>query len=379
MDNTCNWDIIESFVDSQENDNVNNLFDFSSAKFIAISSQSLWANYFLKQLSAHINFTGQYDENFNKEYGASLSFLNLLEIIQFSKKEKVILVDFSRIPYERDFNRFFAKKNNIRHLDYTELMTYFDITQMYESPSESKQKTLNHLNEYKGMYELFDDELSKSTFIGYLMARLSGNRKYLYPFFATPDNEYFSLHKDGDGFHLMNNEHFVDVGAYTGDTIYKFLTCCNFSYEGIDAFEPDTKNFYQLRHVKFIDPLNIKLHNKGVGEKNEVINFNHLGLSGFDPNSSIKNHAEIAFVTLDDAVEKMTLLKVDVEGTEDLVINGGKNLIISNKPRIAAACYHHSDNLLKILKSILELDVGYKFKLRHYSSYIGDTCLYAEV
>ena len=40
MNNTCKWDIIESFVDSYDNNNVNNLFDFSSVKFIAISSQS---------------------------------------------------------------------------------------------------------------------------------------------------------------------------------------------------------------------------------------------------------------------------------------------------------------------------------------------------
>jgi hypothetical protein len=108
-----------------------------------------------------------------------------------------------------------------------------------------------------------------------------------------------------------------------------------------------------------------------------MIRFNHLGLTGFDPHSKIDNHESIELVRLDDVIDDVSILKIDVEGSEDKVIKGATGLINNKKPKIAAGCYHYSDNLLNISNEVIATGVEYKFRLRHYSSYIGDTCFYA--
>jgi FkbM family methyltransferase len=371
------WTMLEDSIISNQSFIHSSIESFDG--FIVMSSCSLWAKYFLEILSKQINIIGLYDENFTNNPKLPYPYLNLLEIIELSKKKKIKVLDFSRIPYEIKFNRFFCERYKIECIDYSLLMMQFNLSQMYEMPQDTYAKTLELIPQYKNIYSFFIDELSQQTFLSFLMARLTGNRSYLYNVSSTPDNEYFSLFPDGDGLFLSDNEVYVDIGAYRGETIYKFLACCNFSYKKIDAFEPDKINFAKLREVKFIDPLKIKLHNKGASDENKTVNFNHLGLTGFDPNSSLDKHEAIELVRLDDEISDVSVLKIDVEGSEDKVINGSAGLISSKKPKIAAGCYHYSDNLLNVANAVINTGIEYKFKLRHYSSYIGDTCFYATI
>jgi FkbM family methyltransferase len=346
-------------------------------EYVVMSCCSLWAKYFLHSLSSRINIIGLYDENFVSDSKLPYPILSLIEIIELSKKKKIKAINFARIPYEIKFNNYFCDRYKIESVDYSLLMLQFNMTQMYELPKDTSIKTEELISQYKDIFSFFKDELSQQTFLAYIMTRLTGNRSYLYNVSSTPDNEYFSLFPDGDGLFLSDNEVYVDVGAYRGETVYKFLACCNFSYRKVDAFEPDKINFAKLREIKFIDPLKIKIHNKGASDENKMINFNHLGLTGFDPHSSIDKHEAIELVKLDDEINDVSVLKIDVEGSEDKVIKGAAELIKYKKPKIAAGCYHFSDNLLNIANEVIKTGVEYNFKLRHYSSYIGDTCFYA--
>lgn len=63
---------------------------------------------------------------------------------------------------------------------------------------------------------------------------------------------------------LKPDEIFVDIGAYTGDTLSYFLKISNSHFEKYLVFEPDLKNFEILkRNVDSFENPNIQIFNIG--------------------------------------------------------------------------------------------------------------------
>ena len=75
---------------------------------------------------------------------------------------------------------------------------------------------------------------------------------------------------------------------------------------------------------------------------------------------------------------RVDFIKMDVEGHELKVLAGARETIKTFKPSLALSAYHRGDDLIKLPKFLLELNPGYKFYLRHCTSILGDTVLYAE-
>ena len=348
-----------------------------SRRFVAMSACSLWASYYLEKLSKLVKIVGVFDEKLQPcDEVNGLPSLSLREMIALKRSQNgIAILDFSRIPFENYFNSFFCNKIGLDIVDFGVVLKCFDVPMMYESPGESFSKTQKILDSYKLLMNDFDDQISKQTLMATLLFRLTFDRRALFPIVATPDAEYFNLFEDSDGLPIGAAEYFADVGAYRGDTVYKFLAASRFNFSRIDAFEPDKLNYAKLREAKLLDPEKIFLHRTAVANFDGVLSFDHSGTAG---SRLIDSGAEtVQVVRLDSILERLTLLKIDVEGFEDKVITGTSNLINKNNVRIATACYHYSDDLLKIISSIRESGARYSFKLRHYSSYCGDTCLYA--
>lgn len=68
---------------------------------------------------------------------------------------------------------------------------------------------------------------------------------------------------------------------------------------------------------------------------------------------------------------------MDVEGSELKALQGAKNTIINNRPRLAICIYHKPIDVIEIASYILELVPEYKFYIRHYTSHMWETVLYA--
>ena len=86
-------------------------------------------------------------------------------------------------------------------------------------------------------------------------------------------------------------------------------------------------------------------------------------------------------VSLDEIVkdEKVSYIKMDVEGSELKALQGAKETIKNNKPKLAICIYHKPEDILDLLTYILELVPEYKLSIRHYTSCMWETVLYAEV
>lgn len=64
---------------------------------------------------------------------------------------------------------------------------------------------------------------------------------------------------------------------------------------------------------------------------------------------SEEGEIEIEMVSVDENIsEKITFLKMDIEGAEQKAIMGSKNYIKNEKPKLAISIYHKNEDLRKI-------------------------------
>ena len=101
-----------------------------------------------------------------------------------------------------------------------------------------------------------------------------------------------------------------------------------------------------------------------------------LGENGntYDPESEITNEEkpEVELVTLDDDIkEKITFLKMDIEGSEINALLGAKNHIIKDHPKLAICTYHHYEHLWEIPKLIKSFNPDYRLYLRYNGTING--------
>ena len=84
-------------------------------------------------------------------------------------------------------------------------------------------------------------------------------------------------------------------------------------------------------------------------------------------------------VRLDDIVgEEVTYIKMDIEGMELDALKGAEALITKYKPKLAISIYHKMEDIVEIPNHIRNMNLGYRFYLRHYWNCNGtDTILFA--
>lgn len=129
---------------------------------------------------------------------------------------------------------------------------------------------------------------------------------------------------------------FIDVGANLG--YYTLFVANLIGDKGrVFAFEPDPYNFsLLLKSIKSNGFNNIECFNKAVAEKNGKLNLSlSLDLLG-DHNAITDSEREVIKVdkvTLDSILqkEKIDLIKIDVQGTEELVLKGMRKIVSINK------------------------------------------------
>ncbi len=75
--------------------------------------------------------------------------------------------------------------------------------------------------------------------------------------------------------------------------------------------------------------------------------------------------------------ERATFIKLDVEGAELETLKGAERTIKEYKPRLAISIYHKPSDIYEIPELLMEYRSDYKFYIRHYTSYVWETVLYA--
>lgn len=216
-----------------------------------------------------------------------------------------------------------------------------------------------HKEDFEFVYSLLADDLSKRTYENLIKYKISGKICYLREC-ETEQNEPF-----GNILKLGKNENFVDLGAYTGDTVAQFIEIVG-EYGEIIAAEPDIKNYSKL--VKNTGGLkSIRLENVGISSTDKISQFAMLGGRNSKANAA---KTEIQFLSVDSLVGDTapSYIKMDIEGEELAAIKGAVNTIKNCRPKMRIAAYHRTEDLFSIPKAVYNIRPDYKIYIRHFKS-----------
>ena len=217
-------------------------------------------------------------------------------------------------------------------------------------------------------YTLMADDFSKKIFSGYVNFLFGGELSFLKEI-TTPESEAFT-----DILKLSQEETYIDIGAYRGDTVDTFLSYCHGKYTEIICAEPDLKTFNKLtEHCKDLE--NFKAINAAVTDIDGEIGF----FDAHGRQSSVGGSKMIPSVTLNTLCEnaKPTYIKIDSEGCENEILSKGIDILREYSPKLNVAVYHKCADIFTLPILINKINPEYKIHLRHHP-YIPawDTLLY---
>jgi len=219
----------------------------------------------------------------------------------------------------------------------------------------------------------FSDQRSVQVFDTILRRVLGRDRDIgLMPSICDP-HQYFVP----DIVRLSARECYVDIGAYDGDTIGQFIAATQGNFETIHAFELEPLNYHRLkenvRHMPHHD--RITTFNLGIWDRECDINFSVAKTQSTLGVGESSAHV----VPLDDilANQRVSFIKMDIEGAEPHALRGARNLIATQKPKLAICVYHHISHLWEIPAYIRQLVPDHRLFLRHYTNLEYETVCYA--
>lgn len=186
---------------------------------------------------------------------------------------------------------------------------------------------------------------------------------------------------------LREDEAFVDAGAYNGDTLMEFIERSQARFQAVFAFELDRHNFHEMEiAVAGLDPdirNRIRLFNLGLldcekdvayeagGSGKQSTCINMIGPSG--------ETGRVAPLTRILEKQRVTFIKMDIEGAEVEALRGASEIIETQKPQLAVCVYHRPQHLWEVPLFLKALVPEYRIFLRHHSPLEYETVCYATV
>ena len=222
------------------------------------------------------------------------------------------------------------------------------------------------------LYNYCEDEKSKRVLEAYINQQISMDFRYIRK--VQSSHQYF----DEEIISFGNNEIYVDCGAYNGDTAMDFVESLRKSggrYKKIISFEPNEINYAAL--VKRNIPNNVCI-NKGVSEKCGTSYYN---VDGAGTRITDEGQLAIELATIDNCLkdDKVTFIKMDIEGEELSALRGAAETIMRCRPTLAICIYHKPEDLWEIPDYIRSLVPEYKFYVRNYYYTATELVLYAKI
>ena len=231
-------------------------------------------------------------------------------------------------------------------------------------------------------YNNLKDDYSKELYDALLRYRFIRDPKIIKDMFESRSNCYYDdvfINNYKDGL-------YIDAGSYNADFITLLRNKVDISKSKFYIFEPN-KIFYENIINSLDNIINYKIFNLALCDKKGEMEFMKLEFSTshiVDKKYNAykdDNNSNIDIVntnTLDNVIgeEKVTGIKIDIEGAEASMLIGSEKTIKRDRPIILLAIYHRWDDMFKLQDYLMNLDLNYSFYLRHYSLSVAKTILY---
>ena len=129
---------------------------------------------------------------------------------------------------------------------------------------------------------------------------------------------------------------------------------------------------------QFIHDTVVNLEEKGLWSEDKTLLFSACG----NEISCMSDEGDctVNVVALDHVVDKddrVTFIKMDIEGAEKKALMGARQTIIRNKPKLAICIYHSDEDMIEIAEYLHSLVPNYRLYIRHYFYEPIETVLYA--
>jgi FkbM family methyltransferase len=152
------------------------------------------------------------------------------------------------------------------------------------------------------------------------------------------------------------------------------------------GFEPNIDDYYRGQYYKKQSANSaVAINPKGLWAHSGKLYFRAAGLSSSftdrepkDPDSWEK----VDVVSIDDyvqaeGIEKVDLIKLDIEGAELEALEGAQQTLKIHRPHLAVCLYHRKEHFYQIPQYLADLLPGYRYRLGHYTAGTLETVWYA--
>lgn len=226
---------------------------------------------------------------------------------------------------------------------------------------------LKHVEALARIWVELADDASRDVFAGLVRARADGDAGYLR---VSPYREY-----DHPTVRARPGETVIDVGAFWGDSARRFA----WQMKGrgtIVALEPSVESYRRLARqpIPGLVPLCF-----GAWDEHAVLRFDEAGGSSKiqEQGATTAHVAPIDDLVDDLGLERVDVIKLDVEGAERRALDGARRTLERFRPKVLLSIYHRRSDPYELPAKLRALCPDYDFYVGHHGPYHTETDLYA--
>jgi FkbM family methyltransferase len=243
------------------------------------------------------------------------------------------------------------------------------------------------MNRVTAVVNLLADDESKRIYLSAVKYRQTGKLKH-HPYKSLTrkikeyDNDKFlsfinklyheNMEHDFNRLNFNDQEVYLDCGSNVGNSIDLFIKYCP-NYKQIFAFEPDPINVEKLKERHGDNPL-ITIIPDGVYDKDGEIFISGSGDVTSHVLNDDKGGIAVRIKAIDNLnIDKVTYIKMDIEGAELKALKEAEKTILRDKPKMKIAIYHGNEDMIGIIEYINKLVPVYKLYISQYNIAFGTT------
>ena len=241
---------------------------------------------------------------------------------------------------------------------------------VYEELYYRAKSLKEHIDDYVWLYERLSDYGSKKV----LFAILNNWYQFDFDTLGSSIEKNYSHYFDLDIVKCNDREVFVDLGSYTGDTVMDYFNNYGSNcYSKIYCYEITDESFEILENNLNYYP-NIVINKKAVSHEVGKLYFCKRKVDDSANMVMDSGEVEVDTTTLDEDIKEcISMIKMDIEGSEVKALEGARVHIINDKPKLLISVYHNHEDLWKVPKIIDDMCYGYSFYLRYYGNNVFPT------
>lgn len=234
---------------------------------------------------------------------------------------------------------------------------------------------LEHEKEFEMLYNFLEDRESKKNLCAFINSRITENEKYVVDVSKKDIDEFYN-----DIYQPIYNETFLDIGAYQGGSIQRFLKVISLnSINKVIGLEPQDNNFEKLcLNLKYINNNQKRLLKIGCFNRKTRLGFNNTADKCCRIDDKSSTFIDVDTVDNICANEKcISTIYIGISVAVLEILEGAKNTIIVNHPRMIINLGTMKEELYLIPLFIKKIAPCYKLYFRFQSSMPSRLFLYA--